>query len=136
MKKIASILVLVLMLGIVAISGCTSSDSTQTPANDSNSSYAATSEPATSSSSDTNVTGTNSSSKDNSSSDYSSSSDSSSSSTSSSDSGAYIGNANTHVFHYASCYHVNAMKDSNKVYFSSAKAAEDAGYRPCKDCNP
>ena len=50
--------------------------------------------------------------------------------------GSYIGNARSHIFHYASCYHVDAMKDSNKVYFSSAKAAEDAGYRPCKDCNP
>lgn len=131
MKKIASILVLILMLGIVSISGCTSSDNTQPSVNDTNASYAATSEPATNSSVDTNVTDTSSSS------DYSSSSDSSSSSsTSSSDSGTYIGNANTHVFHYASCYHVDAMKDSNKVYFSSAKAAEDAGYRPCKDCNP
>ena len=120
------------MLGIVAISGCTSSDNTQTPVNDTNSSYAATSEPATSSSVDTNVTDTNSPSSD-----YSSSSDSSSSSsTSSADSGSYVANANTGVFHYASCYHVDAMKDSNKVYFSSAKAAENAGYRPCKDCNP
>lgn len=59
-----------------------------------------------------------------------------SSSSSSAGSGAYIGNARSHVFHYASCYHVDAMKDSNKVYFSSAKAAEAAGYRPCKDCNP
>ncbi|MGB9980121.1 Ada metal-binding domain-containing protein [Methanobacterium sp.] len=55
---------------------------------------------------------------------------------SSSDSGTYIGNARSHIFHYASCYHVDAMKDSNKVYFSSATAAENAGYRPCKDCNP
>lgn len=64
------------------------------------------------------------------------SSSSTGSSSTSSDSGAYIGNARSHIFHYASCYHVDAMKDSNKVYFSSAKAAEDAGYRPCKDCNP
>ena len=127
-----------LMLGIVTISGCTSSDNTQTPLNDSNSQYATTtSEPATTSSVNT-TTDTNSPSSDHTSStDYSSSSDSSSSSsTSSADSGSYVANANTGVFHYASCYHVDAMKDSNKVYFSSAKAAENAGYRPCKDCNP
>ena len=64
------------------------------------------------------------------------SSNTGSNSASSSDSGTYIGNARSHIFHYASCYHVDAMKDSNKVYFSSATAAEDAGYRPCKDCNP
>ena len=66
----------------------------------------------------------------------SSSSSTGSSSTSSSSSGTYIANANTGVFHYASCYHVDMMKDSNKVYYSSATAAENAGYRPCKDCNP
>lgn len=125
------------MLGIVVISGCTSSDNTQPSVNDTNSSYSTTtSEPATTSSVNT-TSDTNSSSSDYPSSDYSSSSDSSSSSSaSSSDSGAYIANANTGVFHYASCYHVDAMKDSNKVYYSSATAAENAGYRPCKDCNP
>ena len=50
--------------------------------------------------------------------------------------GSYIGNARSHIFHHASCYHVDAMKDSNKVYFSSRQAAISAGYRPCKDCDP
>lgn len=59
-----------------------------------------------------------------------------SSSSSSGDSGSYVANANTGVFHHSWCHYVSRMKDSNKVYFSSAKAAEDAGYRPCKVCNP
>lgn len=32
--------------------------------------------------------------------------------------------------------YVSRMKDSNKVYFSSSIAAENAGYEPCKVCNP
>jgi Adenosine deaminase len=135
MKRIIPILILVLVLGMVSISGCTSSDNTPTSINDSNSPYAATSEPASTSSVNTSTTHTNPTSKAQSSSaDYSDSS--SSSSTSSADSGSYVANANTGVFHYSWCHYVNRMKDSNKVYFSSAKAAEDAGYRPCKVCNP
>ena len=132
MKKIAPILVLILMLGIVGISGCTSSNNTQTSSNDSNSSYAATnSEPATTSSVNKNTD--NSSLSD----DHSSNLDnSSSSSESTATSGSYIANANTGVFHYSWCRYVSRMKDSNKVYFSSSTAAENAGYRPCKICNP
>jgi len=81
---------------------------------------------------DTNTTDTSSSSSN-----YpSSSKSSSSSSTSAADSGSYIANANTGVFHYSWCHYVNRMKDSNKVYFSSSTAAENAEYLPCKVCNP
>lgn len=125
------------MLGIVAISGCTSSDNTQTPLNDSNSQYATTtSEPATTSV-DTNTTDTGSSSSDHTSSaDYSSSSDSESSSSTSSTSAAYVANSNTGKFHYADCYWVTKMSPSHKVYFNSREAAIKAGYVPCKVCNP
>lgn len=66
----------------------------------------------------------------------SSSSGTGSSSSSSGSSGSYIANANTGVFHYASCYHVDRMNEENKVSYSSRQAAINAGYRPCKDCNP
>jgi len=46
----------------------------------------------------------------------------------------YIGNRNTKVFHLPTCGHLPAEK--NRVYFNSRQAAIDAGYRPCKICNP
>jgi len=68
--------------------------------------------------------------------DSSSSSSTDSSRSSSESSGTYIGNANTYVFHYSWCHYVNMMKDSNKVYFNTRQEAINAGYRPCKVCNP
>ena len=59
-----------------------------------------------------------------------------SSSSSSGSYGSYIGNARSHIFHYASCYHVDAMNEENKVSFSTRQEAISAGYRPCKDCSP
>lgn len=47
---------------------------------------------------------------------------------------AYIGNRNSHVFHLPSCSSLPAEK--NRVYFDSREAAIEAGYRPCKRCNP
>lgn len=67
----------------------------------------------------------------------SSSSSSTGSSSSSSESyGSYIANANTGVFHYSWCHYVDRMNEENKVPYSSSKAADNAGYRPCKVCNP
>ncbi|MGZ4849122.1 MAG: Ada metal-binding domain-containing protein [Halobacteriota archaeon] len=40
------------------------------------------------------------------------------------------------MYHYPSCYHVNAIKPQNLVSFPTAAAAQAAGYRPCKDCHP
>ena len=57
-------------------------------------------------------------------------------SSSSGSSGTYIGNLRSHIFHYASCYHVDAMNEENKISFSTRQEAISAGYRPCKDCNP
>lgn len=48
----------------------------------------------------------------------------------------YIGNKNTHKFHYSDCYSVEQMKASNKVVLKSREAAIKAGYVPCKNCDP
>lgn len=53
-----------------------------------------------------------------------------------SDGGQYIGNLNTHKFHYASCRYVSAMNPSNKVPFTTRDEAIQAGYVPCKVCRP
>ena len=49
---------------------------------------------------------------------------------------SYVGNANTKKFHYASCSSAKQIKASNRVEFDSAEEAENAGYVPCKRCNP
>ncbi len=46
----------------------------------------------------------------------------------------YIGNVNSQVFHLDSCANLPAEK--NRVYFSDAQQALDAGYTPCGNCNP
>lgn len=49
---------------------------------------------------------------------------------------AYIGNSNTMKFHRAGCSSVGQMSEANKVPFSSREEAINAGYEPCKRCNP
>ena len=48
----------------------------------------------------------------------------------------YIGNANSKKFHYADCSMVNKMNPANKVYLNTREEAINAGYVPCKRCNP
>ena len=48
----------------------------------------------------------------------------------------YIGNSNSHKFHYASCRYVNRMSETHKIFFESRDEAIDAGYVPCKVCRP
>lgn len=48
----------------------------------------------------------------------------------------YVGNANTGKFHYADCYMVGKMNPANKVYMETREEAINAGYVPCKRCNP
>ena len=43
---------------------------------------------------------------------------------------------NSKKFHYSWCSSVSDIKEKNKVPFSSVQAAEEAGYEPCKKCNP
>lgn len=49
---------------------------------------------------------------------------------------AYIGNCRSHKFHEDYCSSVYQMKDRNKVYFDTRDEAINAGYVPCKRCNP
>jgi competence protein ComEC len=46
----------------------------------------------------------------------------------------YIGNKNSLIFHNAYCS--SLPKESNRTYFESREAAENAGYRACKNCKP
>ena len=48
----------------------------------------------------------------------------------------YVGNRNSKKFHYSWCSSVSNMKEKNKVTFSSREAAVQAGYEPCRQCNP
>jgi competence protein ComEC len=48
----------------------------------------------------------------------------------------YIGNKNSMKLHKADCPSVDAMVDTNKVYFSSKKDALAQGYSSCKNCTP
>ena len=46
----------------------------------------------------------------------------------------YIGNKNTHKFHYPSCRTLPA--EQNRVFFDTREAAVNAGYDPCGNCKP
>lgn len=48
----------------------------------------------------------------------------------------YVGNANSKKFHYADCSAAQKMKASNRVEFNSRDEAINAGYIPCKKCQP
>lgn len=48
--------------------------------------------------------------------------------------GKYIGNKNSQIFHLPSC--TSLPKGKNRVYFASRQEAINAGYRPCKRCDP
>ncbi len=49
----------------------------------------------------------------------------------------YIGNKNSHRFHYPDCEGVSDMKEENKVYFyGDRNELIEAGYIPCGSCNP
>ncbi|KHM51837.1 Metal binding domain of Ada [Anaerovibrio lipolyticus DSM 3074] len=46
----------------------------------------------------------------------------------------YLANPRSMIFHYASCRTIK--KTSNFIPIGSRQEAVDAGYRPCKVCNP
>ena len=51
----------------------------------------------------------------------------------------YVGNSNSHVFHYSSCGSVSDMKEKNKVYFDEGITRDEVmerGFRPCQRCKP
>ena len=48
----------------------------------------------------------------------------------------YVGNSNSHKFHYADCSTLKKMNPANRVNFNSRDEAINAGYVPCKRCKP
>lgn len=49
---------------------------------------------------------------------------------------SYVGNANSKKFHYTDCSAAQRMNPDNRVNFSTRDEAINAGYVPCKRCNP
>jgi hypothetical protein len=48
----------------------------------------------------------------------------------------YVGSINSDVYHYPWCEWAQKINPENEIWFNSAEEAHDAGYRPCKVCNP
>ncbi|MBR1646074.1 MAG: nuclease [Selenomonadaceae bacterium] len=48
----------------------------------------------------------------------------------------YVGNANSKKFHVGNCSFVGKMNPKNRVDFQTRDEAIQAGYVPCKRCNP
>ena len=49
----------------------------------------------------------------------------------------YVGNMNSHKFHYPYCDSVNKMSEKNKLYWTGTRDELIAkGYEPCQNCNP
>jgi hypothetical protein len=49
---------------------------------------------------------------------------------------AYVGSANSSVYHYPSCRSAQKIKEANQVWFSDVSEAKKFGYAPCKVCKP
>ena len=49
-------------------------------------------------------------------------------------SGPVRGNRHSHVYHWPGCPYYEAISRYNRVDFPSAQAAEEAGYRPARNC--
>jgi len=50
--------------------------------------------------------------------------------------GPFVGSINSDVYHYPWCITAQQILPENEVWFDSVEEAQDAGYRPCKVCNP
>jgi len=50
--------------------------------------------------------------------------------------GNYLGNANSKKFHKPSCQWAQKISPGNRVWFDIREEAINAGYQPCKVCNP
>lgn len=48
----------------------------------------------------------------------------------------FVGNKNSDVYHYPSCYYVDNIKPDNLIYFNTPEETIAADYRPCKVCDP
>ena len=50
--------------------------------------------------------------------------------------GIFVASVNSDVFHISTCSYVDQIKESNKIWFSSAEEAIESGRRGCSRCNP
>lgn len=50
--------------------------------------------------------------------------------------GAYVGSVNSNKYHKPNCRWAKKIKPENEIWFASKEEAEEAGYIPCKVCNP
>ncbi len=50
--------------------------------------------------------------------------------------GYYVGNARSRVFHLPDCEWAQKIAPHNRVEFKTREEAVNAGYRPCRVCNP
>jgi len=48
----------------------------------------------------------------------------------------YVGSDTTHIYCFPTCRHARRVTDRHRVQWASSRAAESAGYRPCKVCRP
>jgi len=48
----------------------------------------------------------------------------------------YLGNTKSMKYHYASCRTIKHPDAPHFVHFNSSDEARDAGYTPCRVCNP
>ncbi len=48
----------------------------------------------------------------------------------------FVGTRRGREFCHPTCRHAKRILDENRIEFSSARTAEAAGYRPCRDCRP
>ncbi len=49
---------------------------------------------------------------------------------------AFVGNKKSKKYHLTSCKSVPKIKPENIMGFNSSTNAQDAGYKPCKMCDP
>ncbi len=49
---------------------------------------------------------------------------------------AYIGNTNSHKFHHDYCSAAAKIRPHNRIYIETRAEAINAGFVPCKICNP
>lgn len=50
--------------------------------------------------------------------------------------GNFVASKNSDVYHVSTCYYVDQIYDSNKIWFSTTDAAEKTGRRGCSKCKP
>jgi hypothetical protein len=48
----------------------------------------------------------------------------------------YVGSTTSNKYHRLDCRYAVKIKEENRIFFASSEEAEEAGYVPCKVCNP